>query len=102
MVTAAIPPFSVQQRPPLYRPELNFRGGISFLHPRYERFNLLCTFPRVDSILIADATPIYRIYHRTSLLASQILAANAVNNIPFTIDRAGQQPAYQPRDGILQ
>ncbi len=80
MATAVMPSLVVHRRPPLSLLEMNSRGIISFRHPGYEGPNLLFTFPRVDSITVADATPIYGIYHRSALLACQIVAGNAFDN----------------------
>ena len=55
----------------------------------------------MDSTEAADVTRIYGIYHRTALLACQIIAGNVFDNSHFALDRADQQPVQVPLDSVL-
>jgi len=95
MATAAPPRFKAHPIPPT---ELNSREQIEFLHPGYSAINVLLFLPRVDRK--AD-TATFGVYHRTALLACQIIADNAFDTGRLTLDKAGQQPVNVPLDGIL-
>jgi len=87
---------AAQHQPPRPLPSLPSED-ICFLHPGYAGYNLLLTLPRVDRTTIST----YGVYHRTALLACQIIAGNVFNNSYFTLDKAGQQRAQVLLDGIL-
>ena len=96
MATAAPPRFKARPIPPT---ELCSREQIKFLHPGYSApTNTLLSLPRVDRR--ADTTA-FGVYHRTALLACQIIADNAFDTGRLTLDKAGQQPVNVPLDGIL-
>jgi len=96
MATAAPPRFKAHPIPPT---ELDSREQIGFLHPGYlAPTNVLLSLPRVDHI--ADTTT-FGVYHRTALLACQVISDNAFDTGRLTLDRVGQQPVNVPFDGIL-
>ena len=64
--------------------ELHARLPIEFLHPGYPVHNILFSLPRVDSENGTNGT-IFGIFHRTALLACQIVAGNAFDGY-FTGD----------------
>ncbi|KAK4162842.1 hypothetical protein QBC43DRAFT_355534 [Cladorrhinum sp. PSN259] len=86
------------RRPPKPLFELISRDDICFRHPGYANHSLLLTLPRVDS---AASIPTYGVYHRTALLACQIIAGNAFTNSYLSLDEAGQQQVQVPLDGVL-
>ena len=72
---------------PIPPTELVSRGRILFLHPGYPApGNKLLSLLRVDTT--TDPTT-FGIYHRTALLACQIIANNAFDGY-LTLDQAGQ------------
>jgi hypothetical protein len=83
---------------PLPPIELQSRDAIRFLHPGYSIHNTLLSLPRVDRI--ANTTT-FGVYHRTALLACQIIAGNAFDTSYLTLDKEGQRPVNLLLDDIL-
>jgi hypothetical protein len=96
MATAAPPPI-LARRLPASRLELFNRKNIGFHHPGYGVPNLMLTMARVDT----TTSNHYGVYHRTALLACQIVANNIFDRGRFALDREGQQRVQVPLDGVL-
>jgi hypothetical protein len=78
--------------------ELLSREAIRFLHPGYPSHNTLLSLPRVDRV---ENTTTFGVYHRTALLACQIIAGNAFDTSHLTLDKEGQRPVNLLLDDIL-